>query len=206
LRDAIEHAQIVIEAAGISPADVDASSFPTFGSLTTPEVRFPAFVQLTFGKRAFQVLPGRVVLQTTPPIDDDLSPEMEAITTFVENYVGAKASWKLIFVVQMRCPVPEDRMPEEWLQRLVQADAIAAIQAPSPFDVSLDIPFPFASGRGVIRIERSRLEPLNGMFFLVQYVFSDPTIAALREFGSCVSEASDLADRVMSLVQTEVSR
>ena len=206
MRDAIELAQIVIEGGGIAPATVSASSFPSFGATTVPEMRTPVLTQLTFERRTVQIMPGRVVVLTTRPLGEDLSPEREAATAFVENYVGQRAQWRLAVIIQLRCLVPDDRQPEDWLRRLVQADSIAEIQAPLPLDVNLEITFPFAPGRGVVRIERSRVEPLNALFFLVQFGFDNPTIQNLNELETYVSEGSELADKVMALVQTEVAQ
>ena len=84
------------------------------------------------------------------------------------------------------------------------SDAIAEIQGPLPFDVLLEVPFQFAPGRGLVRIERSRAEPLNAILFSMHYSFDDSSIQDLGKFGTCVSEASYLADRVMALVPTDI--
>jgi len=86
----------------------------------------------------------------------------------------------------------------------VQPDAIAEIQGPLPFDVLLEVPFRFVPGRGLVRIELSRAEPLNAILFSMHYSFEDPPIQDLGKFGTCVSEASYLADRVMALVPTDI--
>jgi hypothetical protein len=38
----------------------------------------------------------------------------------------------------------------------------------------------------------------------LDYSFEDPSIQDLGKFGTCVSEASYLADRVMALVPTDI--
>jgi hypothetical protein len=102
--------------------------------------------------------------------------------------------------------VPKGHEPDDWLRRLVRADAIAEIQGPLPFDVILEVPFQFSPGRGLVRIERSRAEPLNAILFSMHYSLDNPSIDDLGKFGTCVSEASYLAERVMALVPTEVEQ
>ena len=202
MRDTIELAEILIYAGGIWPAVVDASSFPSLGSGAVPEVRTPVLTRLTFEGHVVEVVQGRAVLRVTSPVSTDLSPVLDAAAAFVNKYL--RASWRLGFIIQLRCPVPDGREPKDWLRRLVQPDAIAEIQGPLPFDVLLEVPFQFAPGRGLVRIERSRAEPLNAILFSMHYSFDDSSIQDLGKFGTCVSEASYLADRVMALVPTDI--
>lgn len=202
MRDTIELAEILIYAGGIWPAVVDASSFPSLGSGAVPEVRTPILTRLTFEGHVVEVVQGRAVLRVTSPVSKDLSPVLDAAAAFVNKYL--RASWQLGFIIQLRCPVLEGHEPNDWLQRLVRADAIAEIQGLLPFDVILEVPFQFAPGRGLVRIERSRAEPLNAILFSMRYSLDDPSIDDLGKFGTCVSEASYLAERVMALVPIDI--
>ena len=57
--------------------------------------------------------------------------------------------------------------------------------------------FQLWSGRLSRRRKRTRCCSLD-------YSFEDPSIQDLGKFGTCVSEASYLADRVMALVPTDI--
>ena len=81
------------------------------------------------------------MLRVTSPVSTDLSPVIDAAAAFVNKYL--RASWRLGFIIQLRCPVPKGHEPDDWLRRLVRADAIAEIQGPLPFDVILEVPFNF---------------------------------------------------------------
>ena len=109
MRDTIELAEILIYAGGIWPAAVDASSFPSLGSGAVPELRTPVLTQLAFEGHVVVVVQGRAVLHVTSPVSTELSPAVDAAGVFAKKYVGPKASWRLGFIIQLRCPVPDGR-------------------------------------------------------------------------------------------------
>jgi len=109
LSDTIELAKLLIYAGGIEPAVVDASSFPRLGSAAAPELRTPVLTELTFEGHIVEVVRGRAVLHVTSPVSTELSPAVDAAGVFAKKYVGPKASWRLGFIIQLRCPVPDGR-------------------------------------------------------------------------------------------------
>jgi hypothetical protein len=205
-RGAIELAQVVIAAAAITPASIGPQAFPSLGESIEPEVRGPFITQLLFAESVVRITPGRLVLQVGGRPDQSLTDDVTPITTaarqFIENYVGRLAEWQLAFIVQERYTIPDDHSPAEWLTRLVNADAIASIQGPLSLDVNLDVPFAFGPGTAVVRIEPSRIEPLNALFFLIQYTVDQASIEALELFATCIADASNLGDKIMALSPT----
>lgn len=171
--DLIEFSTILL-VPGIQPGGFDASDFPRLGEPVGGElsIRTPVLSTFRFPAHLVSIEDPKVQVAAPQPTQAAVERLVAAVRDFVDDYVGRKGVRSLGHNLKFRRRHPDGFGKTAVLEAIVSPDVYRNLDSSKAPEASVELLFqpPFATS-GRVRIEPSRVDDLDAVYFSFNYHF-----------------------------------